>query len=111
MNRLTITVKLYLLIALFLICAGGTNLLLLERLSSVWSAPFPQYAPPFVRRPAFGYVMSAMFGSGLILGFFLTAGSIIGSNPRSISGAKNGRASSIKPVRSGAENAGAKGSS
>jgi cobalt/nickel transport system permease protein len=46
----------------------------LERLSSVWSAPFPQYAPPFVRRPAFGYVMSAMFGSGLIMGIFLLTG-------------------------------------
>lgn len=46
----------------------------LERLSSVWSAPFPQYAPPFVRQPAFGYVMSAMFGSGLIMGFFLLMG-------------------------------------
>src|ERR1700730_16108089 len=43
-------------------------------LSSLWSAPFPQYAPPFVRRPAFGYVMSAVFGSGLILGFFLLIG-------------------------------------
>ncbi len=43
----------------------------LARLSSLWSAPFPQYAPPFVRHPAFGYVMSAVFGSGLILGFFL----------------------------------------
>lgn len=43
----------------------------LARLSSLWSAPFPQYAPRFVRRPAFGYVMSAMFGSGLILGLFL----------------------------------------
>ncbi len=43
----------------------------LARLSSLWSAPFPQYAPPFVRRPTFGYVMSAVFGSGLILGFFL----------------------------------------
>ncbi len=43
----------------------------LARLSSLWSAPFPQYAPPFVRRLAFGYVMSAVFGSGLILGFFL----------------------------------------
>jgi len=26
----------------------------LQRFSSLWSAPFPQYAPPFVRRPAFG---------------------------------------------------------
>jgi cobalt/nickel transport system permease protein len=43
----------------------------LARLSSLWSAPFPQYAPSFVHRPAFGYVMSAVFGSGLILGSFL----------------------------------------
>jgi cobalt/nickel transport system permease protein len=46
----------------------------LERLSSLWSAPFPQYAPGFVRRPAFGYVMSATFGGGLIMGCFLLAG-------------------------------------
>jgi cobalt/nickel transport system permease protein len=46
----------------------------LQRLSSVWAAPFPQYAPSFVRRPAFGYVMSAMFGSGLILATFLLMG-------------------------------------
>ncbi len=46
----------------------------LARLSSLWSAPFPQYAPPFVHHPAFGYVMSAVFGSGLILGFFLLDG-------------------------------------
>ena len=46
----------------------------LAQLSNLWSAPFPQYAPSFVRRPAFGYVMSAMFGSGLILGFFLLIG-------------------------------------
>ncbi len=43
----------------------------LARLSSLWSAPFPQYAPRFVRHPAFGYAMSAVFGSGLILGSFL----------------------------------------
>ncbi len=50
----------------------------LERLSSVWSAPFPRYAPPFVRRPAFGYLMSAMFGSGLIIMFFLFVSWAIG---------------------------------
>jgi cobalt/nickel transport system permease protein len=43
----------------------------LERLYSVWSAPFPQYAPAFVRRPAFGYLLSAMFGSGIIILVFL----------------------------------------
>jgi cobalt/nickel transport system permease protein len=46
----------------------------LAQLSTLWSAPFPQYAPSFVRRPAFGYVMSAVFGSGLILGLFLLIG-------------------------------------
>ena len=39
----------------------------LERLSSLWTAPFPQYAPSFVRRPAVGYALSAMFGSGAII--------------------------------------------
>jgi cobalt/nickel transport system permease protein len=39
----------------------------LEHLSSLWTAPFPQYAPAFVRRPAFGYLLSAMFGSGIII--------------------------------------------
>ena len=39
----------------------------LERLYSVWTAPFPQYAPSFVRRPALGYMLSAMFGSGIII--------------------------------------------
>ncbi|MGA9812350.1 MAG: cobalt transporter CbiM [Terriglobales bacterium] len=50
----------------------------LARLSSLWSAPFPGYAPPFVRHPAFGYVMSAMFGCGLIIGLFLLLGWMAG---------------------------------
>ncbi len=48
----------------------------LERLYSVWTAPFPQYAPAFVRRPAVGYALSAMFGSGLIILVFLVAGTL-----------------------------------
>lgn len=43
----------------------------LERLSSLWSAPFPRYSPPFVRQRFFGYFMSAVFGAGLILAIFL----------------------------------------
>ncbi len=46
----------------------------LERLSTLWTAPFPQYAPSFVRRPAVGYVLSAMFGSGAIILVSLIAG-------------------------------------
>lgn len=39
----------------------------LARLSSIWTAPFPSYAPAFVKNPAFGYMLSAMFGVGVIL--------------------------------------------
>ena len=48
----------------------------LQRLYSVWTAPFPQYAPRFVRRPAVGYVLSAMFGSGIIIMVFMTASAL-----------------------------------
>jgi cobalt/nickel transport system permease protein len=39
----------------------------LERLSSVWTAPFPDYSPSFLRSHAFGYILSAMFGIGMII--------------------------------------------
>jgi cobalt/nickel transport system permease protein len=48
----------------------------LGRLSSLWTAPFPQYAPEIVRRPELGYVLSAMFGSGAIILVTLMAGSL-----------------------------------
>ena len=46
----------------------------LERLSSVWTAPIPDYAPPFLQSEQFGYIMSAIFGTGLIIAFFLLCG-------------------------------------
>lgn len=46
----------------------------LERLASVWTAPFPDYSPSFVRSPAFGYALSAMFGIGTIILLALLAG-------------------------------------
>lgn len=39
----------------------------LARLASVWTAPIPDYAPSFLRHEAAGYVLSAVFGSGLVL--------------------------------------------
>ena len=39
----------------------------LNRLSTVWTAPIPDYAPPVLKSPAFGYILSAMAGSGLII--------------------------------------------
>ena len=38
-----------------------------QRLSSAWTAPLADYAPPFVRSAAVGYVLSAMFGAGLVV--------------------------------------------
>ena len=43
----------------------------LEKLSAFWTAPMADYAPPFLKHEKFGYVLSAIFGSGLILLFFL----------------------------------------
>jgi len=45
----------------------------LQRLSSFWTAPFPAYAPAFVHSRSFGYLLSAMFGVGLLLMLSLVA--------------------------------------
>ena len=39
----------------------------LARLSTIWTAPFARYAPPFIRGVFFGYLLSAMFGAGLVM--------------------------------------------
>jgi cobalt/nickel transport system permease protein len=39
----------------------------LARLANLWTAPLPDYAPHFVKSAGFGYLLSAMFGVGLIL--------------------------------------------
>jgi cobalt/nickel transport system permease protein len=39
----------------------------LQRLATLWTAPFPGYAPEFVRSRSFGYLLSAMFGVGLLI--------------------------------------------
>jgi cobalt/nickel transport system permease protein len=39
----------------------------MARLAEIWTAPIPDYAPAFMHHEAFGYVMSAMVGTGLIL--------------------------------------------
>lgn len=53
----------------------------LERLSSIWTAPMPEYAPPFMRSLRFGYIMSAMVGTGLIIMAFLLMSWIAGNRP------------------------------
>ena len=39
----------------------------LERLANIWTAPFPGYAPAFIRTRSFGYFLSAVFGVGVLL--------------------------------------------
>lgn len=39
----------------------------LARMANIWTAPMPEYAPHFVKSATFGYLLSAMFGVGLIL--------------------------------------------
>ncbi len=42
----------------------------LERLSSIWTAPIPDYAPSFMHHESFGYILSAVVGAGLIVLLF-----------------------------------------
>ncbi len=44
----------------------------LQSLSNLWTAPFPAYAPAFVRSRSFGYLLSAMFGVGFLLAVSLS---------------------------------------
>jgi cobalt/nickel transport system permease protein len=39
----------------------------MQRLSNLWTAPFPAYAPSFVKSARFGYFLSAMFAVGILL--------------------------------------------
>ena len=58
----------------------------LGELSQVWTAPVPDYAPPFLKNEKFGYILSALFGSGLVWLVFLLLSGIAG---------KFGRASKV----------------
>jgi cobalt/nickel transport system permease protein len=48
----------------------------LEKLANIWTAPFPGYAPSFIRARSFGYFLSAVFGVGLLLVAMLLARSV-----------------------------------
>jgi cobalt/nickel transport system permease protein len=43
----------------------------MQRLANLWAAPFPAYAPMFVKSASFGYLLSAMFGVGFLLALSL----------------------------------------
>jgi len=39
----------------------------LQHLAGIWTAPIPAYAPQFIRSRTFGYLLSAMFGVGMVI--------------------------------------------
>jgi cobalt/nickel transport system permease protein len=55
----------------------------LDRLSTIWTAPFPAYAPRLLRNQSFGYFLSAAFGSGLILLAAVVLDSVLAARRRS----------------------------
>lgn len=50
----------------------------LARLAHLWQAPLPNYAPAFLRDPAFAYLASALIGGGLVLLAVLGLGALLG---------------------------------
>lgn len=54
----------------------------LQTLSSLWTAPIPDYAPPFLKSEMFGYIMSAMIGVGLVIVAFLLLSWLLGLRRR-----------------------------
>lgn len=49
----------------------------LQRLSSIWTAPMPAYSPAFLKSAGFGYLLSAMMGTGLVLCMVFLGGWVI----------------------------------
>ena len=54
----------------------------LARLSSLWTAPLPRYAPSFIRSSAFGYFVSASVGTGLIMVLTTLLGPLLAARRR-----------------------------
>lgn len=59
----------------------------LAKLASIWSAPMPDYAPAFLHSAAFGYILSAVVGGGLIILVFLVLSALAGRLRRQASDA------------------------
>lgn len=49
----------------------------LARLATLWRAPIPGYAPPFLSSPRLGYGLSAAFGGGVLIALWQVGGVIL----------------------------------
>ncbi|WP_424266487.1 cobalt transporter CbiM [Castellaniella sp.] len=54
----------------------------MARLASVWTSPIPDYAPAFMRSEMFGYMLSAVVGTGLIVLVWLLLAALLGRQRR-----------------------------
>ena len=70
----------------------------LERLSTIWTAPLSRYAPSFIRGAAFGYLVSAMVGVGLIIVLALLLNGLLARLPAA-AGRRRARSFVEKTVR------------
>jgi cobalt/nickel transport system permease protein len=59
----------------------------LERLGSLWTAPIADYAPAWVSSPAVGYLLSAMFGTGVVILVAIAIGRLAQRSPDPAGGA------------------------
>ncbi|MGH9664348.1 MAG: cobalt transporter CbiM, partial [Bryobacteraceae bacterium] len=57
----------------------------LDRLSSIWTAPLPRYAPSLIRSASFGYFVSGMAGVGLIIALSSLVGWLAARGRKSLS--------------------------
>jgi len=48
----------------------------LQKLASFWTAPMPRYAPPLLKSAGWGYLLSAITGTGIIILLFLAIGRV-----------------------------------
>jgi cobalt/nickel transport system permease protein len=56
----------------------------LDRLSSIWNAPLPDYSVPFVGSATIGYIVSAVVGMGVLVGVILLAGRVLRRSDESV---------------------------
>ncbi len=73
----------------------------MQRLSGVWTAPLPGYAPPFLRSAGFGYLLSGMLGAGVLMLCGLAGQRILAGRPARPAPASPRRASYITRTAAG----------
>ena len=53
----------------------------MERLAGIWTAPFPEYAPSFIKSAGFGYLLSGMLGVGALIATGLGIDQVVRRSP------------------------------